>query len=362
MTGTGVLDDPEAIARLDTADMLERIASLPGQLGDAWRLTRNLQLPEAYRAASAVLVLGMGGSAIGADLVRGIFDTRLRLPLLTVRGYDCPAFAGPSTLVVAASFSGGTEETLGALEQALRRGCPAAAITTGGPLLAAAARASLPFLRFPGGGQPRAAVGWGTLLLAGLLERAGVLDLDGTEVASGAAAAEAVHGSCGPDVPTDANPAKQLAWSLLDRLPVVEAGGWLAPVARRWKTQLNENAKTSASWEELPEATHNAVVGYAQPESLHERMFVVFLSSPDEHPGVALRARLSGELLDAHGIPHQHVRSSGSGPLAQAFSSIMFGDLVSAYLAILYGVDPTPVEVIGRLKTRLAEAAAARAD
>lgn len=360
MTAAGVLDDHEAIERLDTADMLGKIAGLPGQLGAAWRLTRDLTLPDTYRAASAVLVLGMGGSAIGADLVRGIFDGRLRLPLVTVRGYDCPAFAGPSTLVVAASFSGGTEETLSALEQALRRGCPAAAITTGGPLRDAAVRASLPLLQFPGGGQPRAAVGWGTMLLAGLLERAGALDLDGAEVAAAAVAAESVHHACGPDVPTDANPAKQLAWSLVDRLPVVEAGGWLAPVARRWKTQLNENAKTSAAWEELPEATHNAVVGYAQPDSLHERMFVVFLSSPDQHPGVSLRARLSGELLAANGIQHQDVQAAGSGPLAQAFSSIMFGDLVSAYLAILYGLDPTPVEVIGRLKASLAEASATR--
>ena len=352
----GVLDDRAVLARYDAGDMLGVIGGLPAQLEIAWGLTRSLEPPAGTADVTAVAVLGMGGSAIGADLVRGVYADRLRVPLVNVRDYDLPAFAGARTLVVASSFSGSTEETLSAVGQALQRGCPLVAVTTGGLLQSVAERAGAPLISFPGEGQPRASVGYGVVLLAGLLERAGLLDVDRAEVAAAAASARAMVERCAPEVETDANPAKRLAWSLVDRFPVVEGGGFLGVVARRWKTQLNENAKSSAAWEELPEATHNAIVGYAQPESLHERMFVVLLESPDEHPRISRRLSLSAELLAEQQIPYEVVAAGGSGRLAQALSTIVLGDFVSAYLGILYGLDPTPVEAITRLKRRLAEA------
>lgn len=350
----GVLDDGAVLARYDPSGMLARIAELPDQIADAWQHSRRLTLPQTHRAASSVVVLGMGGSAIGADLVRGIFADRLRVPLITLRDYDLPAFADATTLAIASSYSGATEETISALTQALERHCPVAAITTGGPLRSVAERAELPMLTFEGGGQPRAAIGHGMLLLAGLLERAGYVRVTDEDVAWAVDAARAAVARCEPAVPTASNPAKQLAWSLVDRLPVIEGSGHLAPVARRWKTQLNENAKSTAVWEELPEATHNAIVGYAQPETLHERMFFVFLASPAEHPRNARRAGLSTELLSEAQIAHQVVPAAGQGRLAEASSLIALGDFVSAYLAVLYGLDPTPVEAIARLKQQLA--------
>src|SRR3990170_2440822 len=301
-----VLDDAVALAGFDRSGMLEAIASLPAQLRDGWARTRGLTLPAEHRGAHSVAVLGMGGSAIAGDLVRGVFAERLRVPLITIRDYELPAFAGPGTLVVASSYSGATEETIAALTTALERKCPVAIITTGGPLLEAAGRA-----------------------------------------------AEAAVAANMPAVPTESNAAKQLAWSVVGRLPIVEAAGFLAPVARRWKTQLNENGKTSASWEELPEATHNAVVGYAEPEPLREHLFVVFLASPDDHPQNALRAAVSAELLASSQIGHQVVPVAGQGRLAQACHAIVLGDFVSAYLAVLYGLDPTPVEAIATVRARL---------
>jgi glucose/mannose-6-phosphate isomerase len=162
--------------------------------------------------------------------------------------------------------------------------------------------------------------------------------------------------ACGADVPSEHNRAKQLAWAIVDRIPVIEASGFLSPVARRWKTQLNENGKSMAVTEELPEATHNAVVGYAQPEAVRAHLFVVFLSSPDDHPRNSLRASLSAELLATEQIAHEVVSVGGESRLAQAFSAIVLGDLVSVYLSFLYGLDPTPVEAIGRIKSRLSAA------
>jgi glucose/mannose-6-phosphate isomerase len=350
----GILDDLPALRRLDQSGMLEAAAALPAQVRDAWDRSRSLTLPDSHRAAQAVAVLGMGGSAIGGDLVRGIWSDRLRVPLEVVRGYDLPAWVGPGTLVVASSHSGATEETIAAFGQAVERKCPVAIISTGGTLLDVARRASLPHLAFPGGGQPRAAVGYAVTLLAGLLERAGMLTLDDAEIAGAVATADTAVGAAAPAVPTAANPAKRLAWSMVDRLPVIEAAGFLSPVARRWKTQLNENGKSLAACEELPEATHNAVVGYPQPDGLRDHQLVVFLESDVDHPRNTLRASLSRELLTASGIDHQVIRAAGPNRMARALDAIVLGDFTSVYLAALYGIDPTPVEAIGELKQAMA--------
>jgi glucose/mannose-6-phosphate isomerase len=347
----GVLDEGDSLARLDPGGMLSSVATIPDQIVDAWQRSRDLVLPGGR--PRAVCLLGMGGSAIGGDLARGIWADRIDVPLEVVRGYDLPAWVDRETLVVASSYSGSTEETVSALGMALERRCPVVIITTGGPLRDVAVRARLPLLTFPGGGQPRAAVGYSLGLLAGLLERAGVLELQKEEVEEAARVAAATARSGGPGVPTDRNPAKQLAWALVDRLPVVEAGGFLAPVARRWKTQLNENGKTTAAFEELPEATHNTVVGYAQPETIRDHLYVVLLASSLDHPRNALRMSLSADLLAGAQIGHQVVPVAGDSRLAQALSAIVLGDLVSVYLAIVYGVDPTPVEAIGRIKHSL---------
>ena len=140
----------------------------------------------------------------------------------------------------------------------------------------------------------------------------------------------------------------------IDRIPVIEASGFLAPVARRWKTQLNENGKTLAIWEELPEATHNAVVGYPQPDDIRDHQHVVFLESEGDHPRNTTRARLSRELLSANGIGHQVVSVVGPDRFARALDAIVMGDFVSVYLAALYGIDPTPVDAISELKQALA--------
>jgi glucose/mannose-6-phosphate isomerase len=356
------LDDPEALAALDRSGMLGAIAGFPAQLQDGWARTREVTLPARYRAAHAVTVLGMGGSAIGADLVRGIFGDRLSVPLITVRDYELPAFADGTTLVVGSSFSGATEEIVAALAVALERRCPVVVLAGGGPLLAVARSAELPYVSFPGIGQPRASLGLTLLLLTGLLERAGLLSVAHAEVEAAVQAAEEAVAACRPDVPTERNPAKQLAWALMDRLPIIEAAGFLAPVARRWKTQLNENGKSSAAWEELPEATHNAVVGYAQPKLLLDHLFVVFLASPADHPRNALRRAASVGLLAAAHIDHQVVTVAAEGRLAQAAYAIVMGDFTSAYLGLLYGLDPTPVEAIAMLKERLAKAAPAEGE
>lgn len=350
------LDDVRLLTGADPGGMLGLIAQIPTQLREAWQLTRSLELGEAHRRVTSAVLLGMGGSAIGGDLAAGIWVDRLRLPLIVVRGYDLPAWVGPSTLVVASSNSGNTEETLSALGAALQRKSPVVAVTTGGALRTAAGRASLPLVAFPSIGMPRAAIGYTVGLLSGLLERAGFLDVAAAEIEAAAATAASAAAEYGPEVTTAVNRAKQLAWSLLDRLPIIESSGFLAPVARRWKTQLNENSKSTAVWEELPEATHNTVVGYPHPSTVRDHLCVIFLASSMDHARNRLRAALSTAALDDERIANDRVVFEDADRLTQAMRAIVLGDYVSVYLAVLYGIDPTPIDVLDRIKEALAAA------
>jgi glucose/mannose-6-phosphate isomerase len=347
---TGLLEDAVAIGRRDPGKMLDAIAAFPDQMRTAWKLSRDLTLAERYRTATSVAVIGMGGSAVCGDLVRATFSDRLRVPLISIRDYELPAWVDQSTLVVAVSHSGATEETITALSAALERRSPVAVISTGGPIGDVAKRVDLPRLTFPNETPPRAALGYTLLLLSGLLERAGFLDISDSEVEEAIAAAATVRAACAADMPARTNLAKQLAWALLDKLPVVEGSGFMAAVARRWKTQFNENSHSAAAAEELPEATHNTVVGYEQPETMRDHQYVVFLAGSGDAPRNRERMRLSIELLKASNIDFQRVSFDGPGRLAQASSAISLGDYVSFYLALLYGADPSKTEALSLVK------------
>ncbi|MEO6351330.1 MAG: bifunctional phosphoglucose/phosphomannose isomerase [Candidatus Limnocylindrales bacterium] len=350
-----MLEDPAAIRRRDPGGMLGHIANFGEQLRMGWGISRGIELSEQHLAARAVAVLGMGGSAVCADLVRAIFAHRLTVPVVSVRDYLLPAWIGRETLAIAVSHSGATEETISAFGIALERRCPVAVITTGGPIADVAARVNLPRLIYPNATPPRASLGYTLSLFAGLLERAGMLDLAEAELQAGIEASAAVVRACGPETPTESNMAKQLAWSLLDRLPIVEGSGMLAAVARRWKTQLNENSNSAAVAEELPEATHNAVVGYDQPDVLRDHEYFVFLSAASDHPRNGYRATLSAELLDGVGISHQRVILEGNGEFSEACGALTLGDYVSAYLGLLYGVDPSSTPALTLVKQRMGE-------
>ena len=201
MESSSPLEDPAGIRRRDPGGMLGAIEAFPKQMHAAWEMSRELTLPDRYREATSICVLGMGGSAVGGDLVRAIFSDRLTLPIASVRDYELPAWVGPNTLVVAVSHSGATEETISALSAALERRSLVAVISTGGPIGDVASKVNLPRLIYPNETPPRAALGYSMILLAGLLERGGFLALDEAHVEEAIRAAEQVAVSCGPEVP-----------------------------------------------------------------------------------------------------------------------------------------------------------------
>jgi glucose/mannose-6-phosphate isomerase len=347
------LDDVASYPRHDPGNMWSRVNDLAVQIEDAWAIVQDVALPESYRTVRNVLIAGMGGSAIGGSLVEG-YAADVAVPVTVWRNYGLPGYVGPETLVIAVSYSGNTEETLSAVQAARQRGARLLAVTTGGTLGRLADQWGFPAVRFTYEAQPRAALGYLFTPLLGIFARLGFIPDQESDVR---AAIDAAIGGCRQwkgKVPAADNPAKQLAFTCLGRAVSIYGAGYLAPVARRWKTQLNENAKTWASWEEFPELNHNAIVGYEYPPRLRDDVQVIVLRGRFLPERILTRMTVTDSLLDEYGISHTSVDGQGTVKLAEMVSLIALGDYVSYYLALLNEVDPTTIAPINRLKSELA--------
>jgi len=347
------LDDLDAFRRFDPQDMLGQIDALPDQLERAWEIGQAAQLPE-WSGVRQVVVCGMGGSAIGADLLSAFAAPLASVPIHVWRNYDLPAWAGgEATLVIASSHSGNTEETLSAFELARQRGVRLLAVSTGGELGRRAAAEAIPHWRFEHPGQPRAAVGFSFGLLLAALSRLRLLPVEAGAVTEAAAAMRAQAEHLHAPVPAVHNPAKRMAGQFVGRWPTILGADLLGPVARRWRTQVAELSKALAQFEELPEADHNMVAGVVNPEALFGQTMVVFLQASHNHPRNRLRIAATRETLMVEGFNTDVVEAAGGSRLAQQWTCLHFGDYTGYYLAMAYGVDPTPVEAIEGFKARL---------
>jgi glucose/mannose-6-phosphate isomerase len=319
------------------------VLAQPGQVADALWRTDAAKVPEK-KIPGGLMVCGMGGSAIGGDLAAGAIGARATAPLRTVRGYEPDPWLSRDTLVLCASYSGSTEETLSCFEAAGRVGAPRVALTTGGPLAERAREDGVPVIGVPSGMQPRASVVYMTVAALECAALCGAAPSLRNELEE----ATQVLGSLAAD-PAEA---ASVAATLADALVVVHGAGLTAPVARRWKTQMNENAKIAAFASELPEANHNEIQGWAWGKD-HAPMSAVVLEAPGAHPRIARRSELTSEHLEEAGVPVARVNARGDSPVAHVLSLVMLGDLVSVELAERRGVDPTPVGTIEAFKTRL---------
>jgi glucose/mannose-6-phosphate isomerase len=349
------LDDMEYLNSVDPQDMGARIAELPRQCSEARALAERCALPANYRQADAIVILGMGGSAIGGDLVCALVRDDCSVSVSVNRNYDLPAFVGHQTLVIASSYSGNTEETLSAFSQALDRGAMVLAITTGGQLAEICRQRSLPLIAIEYKSQPRAALGYSFATLLVLLQELGYIAGKSGQLQEAVTSLKELRSLIGVEVPEAGNPAKQLARRLEGKLPVFYGAGHLSEVARRAKCQWNENTKAWAFWEVLPELNHNAVAGYEHPASLAPHLHVLMLASDLYHRRHQVRLQVTGELLTQRGIPHEVIQVPGKSRLSQLLWAVHFLDYTSYYLAALYGTDPTPVDNIAYLKQRLSE-------
>jgi glucose/mannose-6-phosphate isomerase len=346
-----MLDDQNLLRQRDPQGAL----AVAAQQYEQVRFAPTVLYPEHDgREITRVVVTGMGGSALAALLLKSWQKTELNVPLEVVRSYDLPGYVNGQTLVVASSYSGNTEETLSALEQARTRGAQIAIISAGGKLQEAADQYQIAYTQLPGDLQPRMAVIYNLCALVALLGHFDVI-------------AEGVRAEISrtvdwlgeqtrlwtSDVTTDKNYAKQLALLAVGKTPVFYAGSVMAPVAYKWKISWNENAKNVAFWNELPEFNHNEFIGWTSHPI--EKPFVIFdLVSQFEHPQILQRFAVSDRLLSGQRPKSTVINLEGDSMIAQMLWGSILADFVSIYVAILNGVDPTPVPLIEKLKTELA--------
>jgi len=351
------LDDLELFKKLDTLNMIGEIDGLPDQLQKAWELGQAQPLPE-LKDIRSIVIAGMGGSAIGADLVSAAVFPNIQVPVLVHRDYGLPAFArGKNTLVICSSHSGNTEETLDSFETALKNDCSIAVISTGGEIAKRASAKKIPVWTFQHDGQPRAAVGFSFGLLLALFTRLKLIPDPSKDVAEAIEAMKRSQQHFRVEVPAVKNPAKRYAGQLMGRWVTVVGAGLLAPVARRWKGQINEVAKAGANFEFLPEADHNTLAGTMNPhETLNAHTMTMFLRAPSDHPRNRLRSDLTRKAYMLEGMNTDHADARGESTLAHMWTLILFGDYMAYYLAMAYKVDPTPIQALVNLKNAMAEA------
>jgi len=346
--------DNSELKRLDPEDMLARIHEMPWQCQQAWQMAEDFDLPQEYSEVNKVLIIGMGGSAIGGDLVSSLVAPEARIPVFVYRGYDLPAFVDDSTLIIASSYSGNTEETLSAFNQALETGARKLVVTTGGKLKDIADEKGIPVLTFNYRSQPRAALAFSFLPILCFLQKLGFVGNKSADVTEAVEILQNLSRRIDETRPVEQNQARQLAEKLYGHLPVIYGADLLSEVAHRWKTQINENSKAWAFYEVFPELNHNAVVGYQFPPELAEKTMVVLLRSDLLAQPIRHRYEVTCQLLERAGVRYEFVDGEGTSALSQLLSLVLFGDYVSYYLAILYRIDPSPVEAINYLKEQLA--------
>jgi len=347
------LDSFQQFKFIDLSDMLGAIQKLPDQLKEAFLLGESFPLPEK-KELDRIVFAGMGGSAIGADLLVAYAFPEFRIRTLILRDYQLPGWAtGKNCLVICSSHSGNTEETNSVLSQAIERNCTIVVITTGGKLFSTAVDNNIVAWKFEHLGQPRAAVGFSFGLLMRLFTRLSLIPEQDKAIQAAILAMNELSKEIDADVPIANNPAKRIAGQLVDQHIAVFGAEHLSPVSRRWKTQINELAKCWAQYEFIPEADHNTLAGVLEPSKMLPRVFTVFLKSNHYHPRNKKRMHLTLTEFMVAGLCTDQIDFSADEKIAEMWKAILFGDYVSYYLAMMYEIDPTPVEAIESLKTKM---------
>lgn len=341
------LESPSTYQEHDPSGMAGRLRGFADQCRQAATQYQSLTLPPDYRSAESVVICGMGGSAIGGELLRSLLaHQRVPTPITIWRDWGLPEWAGPRTLVIVCSYSGNTTETLSAFRAASEKNARIVVVTSGGVLGHEAKRLGVPTLPVSYRGEPRTAVGYLFSAAASVMRAAGL----GPDLTQGILEAadflrQAAPRYC-PEQPEPINPAKSLARRLYGRLPVIYGGGYLAPVAVSWKSGFNENSKTWAVADFLPELNHNSVAGFLNPPEIRERVSVILLRSALLPMELQQRTLLTEELLVRCGVSHVSVEAEGDTAVSHMLGLVWLGTWASYYLGLLCGVDPSPVGAV----------------
>ena len=341
--------------RFDPENMFGSIWDFPDNLADAMKLGNEISMKHSYTNIQNVVVAGMGGSAIGGDVVSVLEQDNLNVPFVVCRGYSLPNWVNENTLVVCSSYSGNTEETLSALDDAILKNAQICGITTGGRIAKNLKKLDKDVVLIPSGLQPRAALAFSFVPMAKCLEEAGVLTLsfdNWMDSAIGAINRAREIYSLG----NEKNPVYELAQQVYDKIPVIYAdNSTLGVAALRLKGQICENGKMLAYHNELPEFNHNEIVGWENNPGIFEKLFVLWLTDADDNARVKYREKITQDILNEVGVDQYVLEMTGNSFQERFLHMIYYGDWLSYWCAILHGTDPSPVKKISRLKEELSK-------
>jgi glucose/mannose-6-phosphate isomerase len=348
-----ILDQPDRCASIDPDSMNSLLESFPEHVEAAMRAARERVLSLSGEIRN-LIVTGLGGSAIGGDLIRSLAGRNMRIPLIINRDYNLPSFVDAFSLVFVCSYSGNTEETISAYSQARRANAGIVCITSGGKLEAISREDGHPVIPLPSGFPPRAALGHALVALLGAIQAIGIVPDMSESIVESVGLLRQLRGRYGFANPESRNPAKAMALSLHGKIVAIYGSNEILDgAAYRWRTQIAENAKNLAFHHVLPEMNHNELVGWLYPQEVLRGIGVVLLRDKGDHPQVQRRFELTRKLISEKAGAVHEVWSEGDSLLARALSVIYLGDYVSLYLAYLNGVDPMPVRIIDYLKNKL---------
>jgi glucose/mannose-6-phosphate isomerase len=338
--------------------MLEKIMGFPQQIKDAQAIGEKIDFAKsAGKGFNKIVFCGLGGSAIGADLIRSYVALECRVPIFVNRDYTIPAFVDKDTLLIISSYSGNTEEILSAYEKGKERTSQIVTITTNGKVRELAEAGGLPCILIPKGFPPRCALAFSSIPLIILLSKMGLISDKTREIEDASnTLAELRDKELAPSVEDAKNISKSIANDLHKKYSIIYgANQHIDSVVTRWRGQLAENSKALSSTHIFPEMNHNEIVGWANPKNLMKDLVVIFLRDKADHARVKMRMEISKTIIAKENVRMIEVESKGKTLLGRIFSLIYIGDFVSLYLAILNGVDPTPVESVMYLKNELAK-------
>lgn len=347
------LDNLELFKKIDSQNMIEQINGLPDQLQTAWDLAQTLPLPKLDEVHNIILS-AMGDSGSAAELVVASVFSSLKLPVSVHRGYGLPASATDKTLVVCLSHSGNSEEVLDAFETARKNNCQIVAISTGGELTQRAQANNLPVWNFTYAGMDTTAIAYPFALPLALFARLGFIPDPSADVAEAIAMMKRSQQHIVPEVIAAKNPAKRYAGQLVGRWVTFVGTELLAPVARRWKTQINQLAKAGANYEIIPEATHNTLIATINPNpTLNAHTMTLFMKAPSDHPRNKLRSDLMRQAFMLEALNTDVIEGRGDSVIAHLWTLILFGDYMAYYLAMAYGADPSEEDAFVNFKRSL---------
>lgn len=351
---TGI--DIEQITSVDKANMLDGLTRFPEQIKESLTIAETIER-FSFLKVDNVVIAGMGASAISGDIMASLFRDKLDVPIVVNREYDLPKWVNKDTLILCISYSGNTHETLSSFKIASQKKCKIICISTGGKLQEFAEKRDVPFVKIPSGIQPRAATPYLLFPSIIFLKKIGLLkttiDADIDETIAVLQDFVKVNNKT---TSAEDNLAKQLAKQLFSTIPQIYGWGIYAPIAKRWRHQFNENSKIIARDDLVPECNHNDVVGWsANPEISKQFSCVLFRDKDEESIDMTTRLNFMRDLFHNTAKNVIEVSPKGKSQLAKMMYIMCLGDFTSCYLAVLRGIDPSPVDLITELKKRLAD-------